>query len=85
VPRCGEYKIIPISVFRLIATNRPVDSPEQSEIADMFDAVIRQRFGELIAQAVLGARKLALNELLPRVRWCVYPAPMSIERQKSRT
>jgi hypothetical protein len=33
------------------------DLPEQSEIADVFDAVIRQRFGELIAQAVLGLRR----------------------------
>jgi hypothetical protein len=42
--------------------NQPVaedlkDLPEQSEIADVFDEVIRQRFGELIAQAVLGLRR----------------------------
>jgi hypothetical protein len=33
------------------------DLLEQHEIADMFDAVIRQRFGEMIAQAALGTRR----------------------------
>jgi hypothetical protein len=32
-------------------------SAEQSEAADMFDAIIRQRFGELIAQAALRTRR----------------------------